>query len=382
MFGHEPVTANPDLWRPWWNQSGTGKSHALRSMWLVKHVQTSRVLPSGLQHYVALATNVFSGAVYSVWRTGSRGQACQRPYLTRSRASGLPDLYLSTGETSMAAGPKIWTDERVAERFAEGRGQGTHDNYIPWVWVQEFSSKANQTRIPSVRLRRTIHTFSYLERAMYLWHEYRGFDDYREQFPMDRRITLGAAQALKIRHPLYPTSRTPTVMMLDALVVTKQPNGDCSVEAWDAKPLYKLRNKRVRAKLSLHKAFCAYLGIQHSLFTEKTKPRNVMKWIEWARGGLAIEDELLPYPSFLDEQSALMLSWLRSRNHAKSICELAVTWDEVQGFESGTSLRLFKILVWHKKVYVDLDQENLCSAVLPDQRFYINKELGHGSLPH
>lgn len=282
----------------------------------------------------------------------------------------------------MAAGPKIWTEERIRERFAEGRGQGSGNNYIPWLWVQEFASNANQTRIPSMHLKRTIHTFSYLERAMHTWHEYSGYLDYREQFPMDRRITLGAAAQMKIRHPVYRTSRCTMVMMLDALVFKRAPNGTHNVEAWDAKPLEKLEKRRVKDKLKLHKAFCAYIGIEHSLFTEATLPRAMTETLEWARGGLPLEGELLPYPSFLEVEGKRLLNWLRTRDHRRTVSDLCASWDHTHSFEAGSSLRLFKLLLWTKKVYLRLDQPEPWNAVLPDQRSYFSKEAGHGPLLH
>ena len=63
--------------------------------------------------------------------------------------------------------------------------------YLPWLYVQEFSSKGTQTRIPGVKVRRTVHTFSYLERALFLYLEFQdNFLGFHEQSPMDRRITL------------------------------------------------------------------------------------------------------------------------------------------------------------------------------------------------
>lgn len=380
MFAHElPKPLAVHFWRTW-QPSGTSKTFSPRDFWEVRHLPTSPANRKGKQHYVVLATNRATGAIASAWRVGTSSQANQHPYLCRGLPEGLSVLTPS-GDVAMAAGPKVWTEERIAERFAQGRGQGEKENYIPWVWVQEFASKANQTRIPSLRLKRTIHTFSYLERAMHTWHEYSGYVDYREQFPMDRRITMGAASQIGIRHPVYPVSRCLTVMMLDALVI-KDFNGKRTVEAWDAKPHEKLHNERIRDKLKLHKAFCAYIGIEHSLFTESTLPPGMAKALEWARGGLPVEGEVLPYPSFLEVESERLLHWLRDRNHQRTVDDLCANWDALNCFEAGMSLRLFKLLLWTKKVYLRLDQTQPWSAVLPDQRFYIHKEDGRGALLH
>jgi hypothetical protein len=74
----------------------------------------------------------------------------------------------------VAAGPQVWTEDVIAEKFAQGRGQGTRENYMPWIRIQEFGSIAPQTRIPCLLFPRSIHTFSYTERAMYLYLEFQG----------------------------------------------------------------------------------------------------------------------------------------------------------------------------------------------------------------
>ena len=126
----------------------------------------------------------------------------------------------------MGTGPKRWTEELIAERVKAGRGRGEGERYAPWLYVQEFSSKGTQTRVPSFKLNRTIHTFSYLERALFLYTEFQdNFLGYAEQYPMDRRVTLGAAKSLVLRHPRYPFTGVPVVMTLDALVTMRGADG-------------------------------------------------------------------------------------------------------------------------------------------------------------
>jgi hypothetical protein len=381
MLGLEALDVSVvTLWDKW-PSSGVGKSWVMRNLWVVEHRPVSPATPDGHRQFVLLARNLLTGALATAWGSGSCAKSKRPPFV----ALVLPhreSQFLSSGGFHMAAGPKVWTEERITDRFAEGRGQGGGENYIPWVWVQEFSSNANQTRIPSARLKRTIHTFSYLERAMHLWHEYSGYLDYREQFPMDRRITLGAAKHLGVRHPTYPTSRAPTVMMLDTIVFKRDDNGKAVVEAWDAKPKEKLANTRIRDKLLLHKAFCAYIGIEHSTFTESTLPRQMVDSIEWARGGLPVEGEALPYPRFLEVESRRLLQWLRTKHHKGAVDVLCAAWDEINDFERGTSLRLFKLLLWSKQVYVPLDQSEVWRAQLPDQRFYMYQEDRYGAVLH
>ena len=141
-------------------------------------------------------------------------------------------------------GPRLWTEEVVQRRLKEGRGQGEGEDFTPWQFVQEFSSRGVQSRIPPMTLKRTVHTFSYIERALFLFVEFwlRPWL-YREQLAMDRGITMGAAAALGIRYPRYPKTRVPVVMTLDAVVSSTDLAGRPVVAAYDCKPARHLTAK-------------------------------------------------------------------------------------------------------------------------------------------
>ena len=132
------------------------------------------------------------------------------------------------------AGPKEWTESIIAERVKLGRGQGIREAYYPWLLVQEFSSSSNQSRIPCSIFARTIHTFSYLERCMFMYHEWNGFWDYREQFPVDRDVVIPLARRLNLPYPVYRKTRVPFVMTIDALMTTSSPDGELIFSAWYA----------------------------------------------------------------------------------------------------------------------------------------------------
>lgn len=260
----------------------------------------------------------------------------------------------------MGTGPKRWTEDLIARRFREGRGRGEQAAYTPWLYVQEFSSQGTQTRIPSLVIDRTIHTHSYIEKALYLVHEYEpGLVDYREQYPLDRRVTLGAAQALGIRHPLYPITRVPVVMSIDAVVTRRRVDGSLDVSAWDAKPHAELANRRVVEKLTLHRAYCAHHHMPHHVFTEKSVPKQRIRNIEWLRGAVLKPGEVETVPGLFVTHRASMLRALSTGKLNISVRTFCTDFDGAHGFPAGTALRLIKVLAWERVIELDLDLEEV-----------------------
>ena len=258
----------------------------------------------------------------------------------------------------MGTGPKRWTEELITRRFRDGRGRGDKAAYTPWLYVQEFSSSGTQTRIPSLVVDRTVHTFSYIEKALYLVHEFEpGLVDYREQFPMDRRVTLGAAQALGIRHPLYPITRVPVVMSIDAVVTRRRIDGSLEVSAWDAKPDAELENRRVLEKLSLHRAYCAHFRMPHHIFTEQSVTKTRVRNIEWLRGAVPKPGEVETVPGLFDVHRASMLRALATTTFNITVRRFCDGFDRTYGFPAGMALRLFKVLAWERVITLNLDLE-------------------------
>jgi len=252
-------------------------------------------------------------------------------------------------------GPKKWTEKVLKKRTAAGLGVGEGASYQPAIRVQDFSSKGVQSRIPSQLVGRTVHVHSHLERAFFLVKEFSGqVVDFLEQYPMDRAVTLGAAQRLAVQHPKYPGGQVPVVMTLDAVVVERVSNGT-KVEAWDIKPTSELSDPRVQEKLSLHRAYCAHFGIPHRLFTEQSIPKDMVRSIEWMRTSLPQEDETLPTPDLFTAVAESMrtevLSDAFKKHTIRSYCQ---SFDERRGLPWGCGLRVFQYLGWTRQLKLNL----------------------------
>lgn len=258
------------------------------------------------------------------------------------------------------AGPKVWSEELIAERIKNGRGQGSYRSYQPWMYVQEFSSRGTQTRIPGVKVARTVHTFSYLERALFLLAEFqRGFVDFREQFPMDRAVTLGAAKTLGIKHPVYPKTRNPVVMTMDAVVTMSGKGGEQSVAGWDVKPARMLEKARVLEKLSIHKAYCAHAGIPHYVFTEQSYSRQMVRNIDWIRMAIPKDRGSDTVDDMFSKHPAQMLERLSSCKKAPVLTEFCAQYDAAHALPRGTGLSIMKQLLWDHSAVTDLSADRI-----------------------
>ena len=264
-------------------------------------------------------------------------------------------------------GPNLWTEEIVQRRYAEGRGQGEgDDDFTPWQYVQEFSSRGTQSRVPQLMLKRTVHTFSYIERALLLFVEFWLRPRlYREQFAMDRGITMGAAAALGIRHPRYPVTRAFVVMTLDAVVSHSDTAGRAIVAAYDCKPSRFLVHKRTLEKLALHKVYCAHRGWPHHLITEHSIPRQFVRNLDWLRSGPERAGEIEVVSGMFTTLPQVMLEDLISRRPVVSIRNYCKAFDHKHWLPRGTGLRLLKVLIWRRDLVVDLNQAALTLVPMP-----------------
>jgi hypothetical protein len=93
-------------------------------------------------------------------------------------------------------------DEDKINRFTkEERGQGHGAEYLPWLTVQDVSSRGRSSRIHSDKTGREHHLLSDIETATFLVLDWsNAVTDIREAFPLDRDITRRIARAMGVRH--------------------------------------------------------------------------------------------------------------------------------------------------------------------------------------
>ena len=247
------------------------------------------------------------------------------------------------------------TEEYVQQKWRAGFGQGGASAYKPWETVHSFSSRGNSHRIYSTKTGRTHHLFSNIERALFLKAEYgKLFVDFQEQRAMEREHTQAIAEALKINHPLCIGTKVPFVMTIDAVVVRRATDGTQYTEAYDAKEASALTDRRTLEKLSIHRAYCQQQGWNHTVVTNETFPRDVIRNLEWIRMGAIKPGEVETIPGLFDELPSRMLAALKAKASRKPINQYCAEFDEHHGLRGGAALRVLQILLWRHDLTTSL----------------------------
>lgn len=244
-------------------------------------------------------------------------------------------------------------DVRKLIRAGLGAGEGL--SYKPWETVHTFSSRGNSHRIHSLKTGRTHHLFSNIERALFLKAEYGdSFVDFQEQRAMEREHTLAIAKVLGIRHPVFIGTNVPFVMTLDAVVVRRGDDGLLYREAYDAKETSALLDPRTLQKLDIHRAYCEQRGWKHTIVTNETFPRDVVRNLEWIRMGARKPLEVITVHGLFDDLPQRMLAEVREKQPRAAVKDFCAGFDEAHGLLRGTGLRVMQVLLWQHNLTPDL----------------------------
>lgn len=85
----------------------------------------------------------------------------------------------------MAKHRRVWNESAYRKHLRAGRGQGIGASYIPWILVQDFSSKGMAARVQGAKTGRAHHLMSNLETNFFFildWSD--DVLDIREQYPL------------------------------------------------------------------------------------------------------------------------------------------------------------------------------------------------------
>jgi hypothetical protein len=264
----------------------------------------------------------------------------------------------------MARGIRNWSEKLIAQRIREGYGEGEGSGYKPWISTADFSSLGRTTRMYSLRYERTIELASDVETRTFLLLEWTAsMSQVYEQFPLERDVTLQIAAALGIRHPYYPGTNVPAVMTVDFLGVKGNPQ-DEHLLAIDCKRSEDAGDENTIHKLQITRAYFAGRDIPHHLVFSSLLPTEMVKNVEWARGGEIKLDEVDPSPGYLREKAALMQHEIKHTNRVGPLNEYCNSFDERHGLRPGLGMRLARLLIWEHKLLCDMNTPRLESAPL------------------
>jgi len=275
----------------------------------------------------------------------------------------------------MAHGPKKWTEATIERMYLEGRGKGEGQSYKPWIEVLEVSSIGRSRRVAGIKTGREHQLLSDVEWGVFLLLEWaRNVVDIREQYPLDRELTLEIASMLRIRHPVYPGTKVPVVMTVDFLT-TEERDGTRSLAAYNAKTTAEAENVRSLEKLEIQRYYFQESGIPHHLVLSSEIPAKPVRNLEWIRGGLLKQGELEPYPNFLTENAQRMVTDFARRKPNETLAQYCGAFDTRFGLPAGTGMRVARILMHERGLLVDLKNPDLPTAPLAS--FPLAHSAGH-----
>lgn len=263
----------------------------------------------------------------------------------------------------------------IRKRIRAGFGSGEGPSYKPWETVHTFSSRGNSHRIYSVKTGRVHNLFSNIERALFLKAEYgKNFVDFQEQRAMEREHTLAFAKVLGIKHSVFIGTKVPFVMTLDSVVVRRDDQGNLYREAYDAKDSTALLEERVLEKLSIHRMYCEHRGWKHSIVTDETFDRKVIRNLEWIRAGARKPLEVMSQHGVFDELPARMLVDIHAKRPRALVKDYCALFDVTHGLLPGTSLRVMQVLLWKHELTPDLSAGPIhlasVASLLPEASHY------------
>ena len=248
----------------------------------------------------------------------------------------------------MAKHRSSWTSRRYHKLLAEGRGQGTLENYKPWITIHDIASKGVSSRILGYTTGRIHHTLSTLETSFfYLLDASDKVIDIREQYPLlpvDETVSI--ADRTGIRHPRDQASRYPYVMTTDFVITTQE-----GIVARSVKQSEELENPRVLEKLEIERRYWERRHVKWRIVTEETidhqKARN-LEWIYRAR----FYPEMLPEGRDAQEIETFFANLYHGT--CLSVADVARQTEERFELSPGLGITTFQYMLLQHQIKIDL----------------------------
>jgi hypothetical protein len=235
----------------------------------------------------------------------------------------------------------------------EKRGQGSFDQYKPWIKIQDVASKGLATRLKGIKTGRNHQLLSTLEwNYLYLLDWSEEVIDIREQYPLDLSETVALAKEVNISHPPRSNPSKPDVMTTDFLITIRQPIGTKEV-ARTIKYSKDLTDSRVLEKFEIERLYWEERKIDWGIVTEldinKTLVAN-LKWLYRFREIKSLPPSITP--ALIPKLSDYMLATVRKNEIPLRIITNA--GDDNFALPRGNSLALVRHLLSTKKWQVNM----------------------------
>ena len=251
------------------------------------------------------------------------------------------------------ANSRALIDRSTIERFRkEGRGQGTLQDYKPWLTVRDVPSRGKSSRDKGWKTGRTHHFLSTLELLYYFILEWsRMVTDIREQYPLlPIDDTLAIADSFGIKHPTHPKTKEPVVLTTDFYISLRNENGSFE-HARTVKYAKDLSDRRTLEKLEIERRYWEVREIDWGIVTEHEIPTELAKNVDFLHDAWHL-------PKYIPEKSispiAELLTHLVVEQH-QPLNELTAISDKQLGLKGGTSLKVAYYLLATRQWRIDMN---------------------------
>lgn len=259
-----------------------------------------------------------------------------------------------------------YTWNLIKRWLKEGRGTGEGRFYIPWLKIQDFSSKGRCHRIPDWKNGRLHHLFSdFEERVFYLYSWSEKVTDIREQYPLlPIEETLDIAQNLGIRRPESRKTSCPVVLTTDFLLTVPDSTGKKYI-ARTAKYSSELLNPRAIKKLEIERQYWAARNVDWAVVTETDLPKTAFHNIKLFYQYYSVNSL---FPLNVSEIKAAS-EWITKEvlNSDKPLRNITKEADALFGFEGGKSINISLHLLARKCWEIDINK-----PFRPSQNLFLN----------
>jgi hypothetical protein len=251
----------------------------------------------------------------------------------------------------------------IMRMIAEGRGQGSGQNYQPFIRTQDFPSTGQRNREFGLTTERQHEYLSGLELCYhYLVDWPKRVIDIQEQFPLfsankqsPMEETLAIAKQCCIRHPTCRLTKESVPLTVDFLLTIAMPVGVVRV-ARDVKPSKVLLDRRTFRrtieKFEIKRRYLKAKGIYWAIVTEREIDLALVDNIKLIHK-FYFASALHPLTEDIIFQIACALTEMVQESSAP-LCEVAMSCDERLGLEMGRSLTVARHLIATRQWLVDM----------------------------
>jgi TnsA endonuclease N terminal/TnsA endonuclease C terminal len=254
----------------------------------------------------------------------------------------------------MARNKYTWDEKKIAKRQNEGRGSGELISYSPWLTIQDVPSLGRSHRPKGWKTQRKHELLSDLELSYFYYLEWSNkVIDIREQFPLNREVTIEIASTKNIPHPSEKSTQTPIVMTTDFLITTRI-NKEILYLARSIKPSDQLEDPVVLGKLEIERQYWEDQNIDWKIIDEMVLSKQFFKNMKYIHEYFYLinkEEENMAL-HFLDYLEDIAL-----KTPEKLLIECCNDFDSLYNLDGGSSIYYVRHL-YARQYILPRDMEN------------------------